>query len=167
MTTAVTTAAVDTLPLEADVLTSFWNRCGAGGDRLELLRELATVIVRTAPDWSPQATRDAKVPQPYPATGCFTCYRRDRRHQWHHIVRVACGGSNSPWNLVALCHVCHRRIHPWMEPEKDNGRRPGFVTVGEIVTKLLTPGTFVVQRPRQQVHDDEGHGPSGYGEDDE
>ena len=29
----------------------------------------------------------------------------------HHIVAVADGGTNSPKNLMVLCHNCHRLIH--------------------------------------------------------
>lgn len=51
---------------------------------------------------------------------------------WHHIVTVEHGGSNNPWNLVPICHVCHRRIHPWMEEE------PGeWTSTGDMVTHLL------------------------------
>jgi 5-methylcytosine-specific restriction endonuclease McrA len=32
----------------------------------------------------------------------------------HHIVPVAAGGTNEPWNLMALCIGCHRRAEEYI-----------------------------------------------------
>jgi hypothetical protein len=32
----------------------------------------------------------------------------------HHIVPVAAGGTNEPWNLMALCIACHRRAEEYI-----------------------------------------------------
>lgn len=32
----------------------------------------------------------------------------------HHIIPVAAGGTNEPWNLMALCIPCHRRAEEWI-----------------------------------------------------
>lgn len=151
MTTTTTHTAV--LPLEADVLTAFWAVCRHDdADRLELVRQLSTVTVRTAPDWSPKRVRAEFKERPYPAAGCFTCYRRDRRLAWHHLVTIDHGGSNGIWNLVALCHTCHRRIHPWLEQEPDDGG--WWMSTESLVKNLLTPGAFK-QAPRTQVYNDD------------
>ena len=43
---------------------------------------------------------------------CFVCWRLPQC--WHHVIQLQHGGTNTQGNRVALCHKCHRRIHPWM-----------------------------------------------------
>ena len=43
---------------------------------------------------------------------CSACGRPDRMRVWHHICQLQHMGSNSPRNLLKICHECHAQIHP-------------------------------------------------------
>ena len=150
-TTTITTPSA--LALETDLVNAFWEACRAGGDRLALLQDFTAVQVQMPPGWDPKAIRAAFVPRPFPDAGCFACYRRDRRMHWHHIIAVDHGGSNGIWNQVPVCHVCHRRIHPWLLDEPDQGT---WISGDQLVTRIAL-GQIAPQTDRRQIHDDEGH----------
>ena len=57
------------------------------------------------PQW--QKARDAYL-QSHPV--CERCRRRPAELV-HHIVRKDKGGSDDPFNLQALCKLCHAQIH--------------------------------------------------------
>ena len=62
---------------------------------------------------------------------CRSCGSRDHI-EVHHIRQRKDGGSNSPDNLVTLCHECHRA---WHEGKKDRGtlsEDPGFKAATEM-----------------------------------
>lgn len=101
--------------------------------RRESLEYLSTVVVKRPAEWDYEAQR--VVPPMTYDDGCFLCRTTDRWLVWHHAVQVQHGGSNNPWNLVRLCHPCHREIHPWL-PESINTVR-GWTCVGtlEVIRK--------------------------------
>lgn len=41
---------------------------------------------------------------------CSTCGRTDGI-ELHHIIPIAAGGTNDYYNLIYLCHNCHRLLH--------------------------------------------------------
>ena len=41
---------------------------------------------------------------------CALCGSR-KYLQIHHVVKRSLGGSNAPWNLIALCSDCHALAH--------------------------------------------------------
>jgi len=152
MTTQSPSRVHRTTLTEAQVIDYFWAACRAGAERLPLVQQLAVVAVPTAPSWSAKAVREAFVARPYPETGCFICFHRDRKLAWHHIIAVDHGGSNGLWNTVPVCHVCHRRIHPWLEEEPDTG---SWASTDQLVTRLAS-GRVQLSPDRRQVHDDDG-----------
>lgn len=139
---------------EKQVLDYFWASCRDGADRPAILLQLSVIAVPTAPGWSAAAVRSAFVSRRHTFDGCFTCFRRDRRVAWHHIIAIEHGGSNDIWNQVEICHVCHKRIHPWLEDEPDHGT---WMSTTQIADRLLG-GQFKLSRDRRQVHDDDGRG---------
>lgn len=148
---------------EKQLLDYFWSACKEGADRLELLLQLSVVAVPTGPGWDPKVVRAAFVRRPYPEKGCFSCYNRGRKMAWHHIIAVDHGGSNDIWNQVPICHVCHRRIHPWLEEEPDLG---WWTTPGDMVRALATD-RLTLKPERRQVHDDDGRGRSNADQDED
>ena len=139
---------------EQQVMDYFWAACREGADRLSLLLQISVVAVPTAPGWSAKDVRRAFQPRPHTFDGCFSCFRRDRRVAWHHVIAIDHGGSNDIWNQVELCHVCHRRIHPWLEDEPDHGTWTSAAQLGD---RLLS-GHLKLAPERRQVHDDDGRG---------
>jgi 5-methylcytosine-specific restriction endonuclease McrA len=51
------------------------------------------------------------------AASCFWCGRSAPKAQLehHHIVSLQHWGPNRRYNLVSLCRLCHKRIHPWLK----------------------------------------------------
>lgn len=139
---------------EKQVLDYFWAASRGREDRLALLLQLSVVAVPTALDWNPAVVRRAFVPRRHTFDGCFVCFRRDRRVAWHHVIWVEHGGSNDTGNQVELCHVCHKRIHPWLDDEPDHGT---WVSTGQLVDSIAA-GRLKLAKERRQVHDDDGRG---------
>jgi len=48
--------------------------------------------------------------------GCEVCggSTDHRKLDIHHIVPLAAGGTNADWNLMAVCHSCHRRAESFI-----------------------------------------------------
>ena len=75
---------------------------------------------------------------------CRSCGSRDHL-EVHHIRQRKDGGSDSPDNLVTLCHGCHRA---WHEGKKDMvtlSADPGF----KAATEMSTMRRFVLVRVRK------------------
>ena len=75
---------------------------------------------------------------------CRSCGSRDHL-EVHHIRQRKDGGSDSPDNLVTLCHGCHRA---WHEGKKDMvtlSEDPGF----KAATEMSTMRRFVLVRVRK------------------
>jgi hypothetical protein len=158
MTTATAAPAVHVTTLsEEQVLDYFWTaQADAEVDRLQLLKQLSVVAIKRPPEWDAAEVRRACANDNLDADRCFACRSADRRLYWHHVIEVHHGGTNAPRNRVALCFLCHREIHPWLEPWP--GDMGPWVQVGEIVDALQS-GRYVVdpRSARPQVYDDEGH----------
>lgn len=126
---------------EAQVLDYFWTMYRhdeAGEWRCDLLRQVADVRVEC---WSPnqddvrasvgETTRMLTKPD-----RCQACRTGDWPLNWHHIVQVQHGGSNTPRNFIALCPGCHRGVHPWLPPSTAR-RRTGFAAVRELMASAF------------------------------
>lgn len=104
-------------------------------DRAAILKQLAGVKIARPKDWDPEwvrVTLREGVFFPLTADQCFCCLTGSRRLYWHHIIQVQHGGSNSPHNLVRLCHACHRRVHPWLEPPTSRESRSGWTSIRDL-----------------------------------
>jgi len=100
-------------------LRRFWPRWTApNANRYSLLLEAAS------PDWEPidwrlmveaRAVFEGNYAELLADVGdrCQLC-GNDRWSAKHHIVPLEYGGINADNNMIALCHVCHAAIHPWM-----------------------------------------------------
>ena len=57
---------------------------------------------------------------------CVNCFST-KDLEIHHIVPLANGGNNTPFNTVTLCHDCHLKAHgklKQIEDAKRGGRKP-------------------------------------------
>ena len=111
------TGPCETLPIdEVTALNEFWRAAWRdGANRLELVRAFAEIAILRPPDWDYAAIRsqaEDKRRSLSAAAGCFVC--RGASSQWHHVVQIQFGGSNSVRNFVPLCVTCHGAIHPWL-----------------------------------------------------
>lgn len=120
------TGPSETLPIdEVTALTEFWRAAWRdGANRLELVRAFAEIAILRPAEWDYAAVRaQAKVAAARAevdvtsrklsaAAGCFVC--RGDSAQWHHVIQIQFGGSNSVRNFVPLCVRCHGAIHPWL-----------------------------------------------------
>lgn len=146
------TEVVSTTWPEVAVLDAFWDRVRADMDRLDLLMEMASIRLERPSDWDERSIRQAMagVRMTLTADGCFACRSRDRWLYWHHVIQVQHGGSNYPRNLVALCHRCHRVVHPWLPEPTSLENRFGWTSLkdlaGRVVDKLVARWE-VWQRP--------------------
>lgn len=130
---------------EARILAYFWTMVRADADRLDLLRQLASVKVQRPPDWDRAAVR-ATSRRHLQVNQCFGCRTGSRRLYWHHIIEVQYGGSNIADNLVAICLRCHATVHPWLPAERPGeSREPSSwsstAQVLEACADLLTKDT--------------------------
>lgn len=143
---------------EEQLLDYFWEASRDRTIRLDVLRELSVVAVRRPDDWDPRAVREAFVARLYPKDGCFSCFQKNRRTWWHHVIAIDHGGSNSERNQVMVCHICHQRIHPWLPEESDLG---SWLSVGQIYARIAA-GYVGRKQPRRQVTNDDGRGTSQF-----
>lgn len=156
---AVTTVTVTTWP-EVAVLDEFWRRVRKDVDRLELLRELSDIVLERPAGWNPLDVRQGTMATIATLTAeqCFVCYSGERRLYWHHIIQVQHGGSETPRNLVCICHRCHKLIHPWLEEPTTLENRFSWTNVQDIiprVVKKLSARWEAWQRARSRPDDDQ------------
>ena len=64
---------------------------------------------------------------------CAACGREDDL-QYHHLVPIALGGSNTPDNIIVLCAGCHQKWH------MQNGREHHNYLVKEGIAKAKERG---------------------------
>ena len=50
----------------------------------------------------------------------------------HHMIPVSVGGTSEDWNLITLCHTCHRKVHSSLRG----------VTISKLDDKMKTQQTF-------------------------
>ena len=72
---------------------------------------------------------------------CSNC-RTEENIEWHHIVPLACGGTNNKENIVPLCHKCHMLAHHGMQDlqysnEINRGGRPSKTDSDPEICKYL------------------------------
>jgi len=124
------------------ILEYFWRMVREDADRIELLRQLATVVVQRPPDWSPEDIREQHVrARRRHHEKCFCCRTAERNLYWHHVILIANGGDNDHFNQVAICQRCHAAIHPWLDvagAEQDK-RRSSFTSVAEMAAECPKP----------------------------
>ena len=51
---------------------------------------------------------------------CQKCKKEELKLHVHHIVFRSNGGTNSPDNLITLCHLCHEKLHLSETAEADS-----------------------------------------------
>lgn len=119
-------AAPDPLAItEAMVLDEFWGAVRhvdaatavhpqRGVDRLVLLRVFAEIAIVRDAEWDVAAIRAHAHDPRLRADRCFVCYAPARAVDWHHLIQVQHGGSNTARNRIALCAPCHASVHPWL-----------------------------------------------------
>lgn len=96
-----------------------WRATPVGPERLRLLVEWAHVVVvcmtsRGLARRRVEFNASKDVWRGHAGYGvCASCGRQGERN-WHHIVQLQNGGTNSPNNLVKVCRPCHAVIHPHM-----------------------------------------------------
>lgn len=123
---------------EDAVLAEFWRRVIADLDRLELLQQMADIALERATEWDYYSVRSEGVGLTLSADRCFCCRSGDRHLYWHHIIQVQHGGSNAPSNLVAICHRCHRTIHPWLPAPTSVENKCGWTVIGDMAGRVAT-----------------------------
>lgn len=146
---------------EERVLDYFWAVVRDDGDRLELLKQLADVALERPSDWDLGAIRVAfaGVRQTLMAEACFCCKTTERRLYWHHVIQVQHGGSNTPRNVVGICHACHRRIHPWLEPPTSYENKRGWTAVRDIVLRASSALDRAFGEERARIRRDQTEWP--------
>ena len=109
---------------QSKILDYFWMMVRMQADKIDLLKQLAVVVVQRDPGWSPEAVREEHVHsrRKYHQT-CFCCCTGDRRLYWHHVIAIANGGDNTQTNIVAICLRCHAAVHPWLDADAPGQRR--------------------------------------------
>ena len=123
--------------LEANYLDRLWAvQYETQAERLQVLRDLAAVVIQRAADWDYAAIR---LEEPYASLDehCFCCRNRGVRLYRHHAVQLQHGGSNSARNVVKLCHRCHQAVHPWLHEATSMENRRGWTWVGDWARRLL------------------------------
>lgn len=121
-----------------DVTWRVWQLPMAG--RLEALRTLAVVTVVRPRGWDKSAIRREEIRIPRPRL-CFACGSGEHHLYWHHVIAVSNGGDNDPYNTVAICHECHRFIHPWMR-EGDSSEDVGLQLAGDSLNRMIRLGRW-------------------------
>jgi hypothetical protein len=119
---------------EEKLLAYFWSVVRDDCDRVAALKQLADVSLERPSEWDVGSIRQAfaGVKLTLTCESCFCCKTRERRLYWHHVIQVQHGGSNTPWNLVAICHACHRLVHPWLPAPTSLENKGGWTSVGEM-----------------------------------
>lgn len=119
---------------EARILDYFWKFGATPDRRLELLRRMAEVKVLRPDGWSALEVREVDLPK-HPEQ-CWCCLSIERWTYWHHVIAVQHGGDSHSQNIVAICHRCHTRIHPWLA-DRPLETKSGFHWIGDMVAPAL------------------------------
>lgn len=86
--------------------------------RLEALQNLAATKIFFKKQMSYKKRRDIASSghkRKYICTRpCFVC-KAPPPSLRHHIIQIQHGGDHRKKNIVALCKVCHGKIHPWLK----------------------------------------------------
>ena len=102
------------LPHPPDHIGAFWRAIESAPQsaRLGILKHYATLTVPRRKNYR-EIRHGGHTHGPASQHPCFACHRRPASC-WHHVIQVQYGGRNRANNMVAICHVCHCEIHPWM-----------------------------------------------------
>jgi hypothetical protein len=107
--------ARETLAITEDqALHEFWRASSQLESRLELLKTFAEIAIERPGDWDPEAVRARSGDHSLTAEACFACQSGTRERDWHHVIQIQHGGSNTPRNRVSICSACHADVHPWL-----------------------------------------------------
>jgi len=140
---------------EAVALDTFWaNLHQPTMDALELLRVFLTVEITRPRKWDLEKVRreSTAVNDKLTSTACAVCRNVDRPREWHHIITVGHGGSASPRNRIAICFLCHERLHPGIHRDLS-----GWVSIGEVAERVARRQygrRYRKEEERRQQHDD-------------
>lgn len=92
------------------------NSFGSSEERLNILKEQAQAKHVYNKDY----LLFRNFPIPLSSKKCIVC--GGRAYCEHHVVPLACGGTNSASNTVPVCLACHKEIHPFMKTTiEENG----------------------------------------------
>ena len=106
--------------------------------RLKALQRVAREAwITRSDDWNRETVRLGPIRSIKP-DNCFTCGTRDRKLYWHHIITLDHGGDNQPYNVVGICHECHRGIHPWLAKGTSYEQREGPYLLVDRLKALIT-----------------------------
>jgi len=129
-------ARLSALP-EPAALSYFWIMLHRGAPRLPLLLQLSQVVIVRPATWNIEAIRQeherrvAAKAIAITSDACAGCESRQWPRELHHVIEIQNGGSNSPRNLVSLCHSCHQYLHPWLADPPPQ-RREGFESLWQV-----------------------------------
>lgn len=136
--------------LEQNYLDQLWAIQGAvhgRARRMEVLKELAGVVIRRDDPLDYAAMRAERPPMSL-EDHCFVCGTEEDRIYRHHVIQLQHGGSNTPRNVVPLCHACHREIHPWLAKGTSLEKRRGWTSVADWARAVLEALGI---RPRKEL----------------
>lgn len=118
---------------EGDALNLFYAEMNApGADKLHILRVFAEIAIVRPASWDAHDVRAKATQHSLHADGCAVCCG-GRALQWHHVLQVQFGGSNTPRNRIALCEACHASIHPWLGAPL---APPGWTSIGDMAAMV-------------------------------
>lgn len=131
-------AAVISALDEQDALDRFWALAYSRLGATVALQIFGQVKMRRPHTWNRLDVRAEGVPPGLlrPDT-CFACGTGEYRLYWHHVIWIQHGGSAHPRNFVAICHACHRRVHPWLKPGNTLEQREGLYAAKDLIPGIL------------------------------
>lgn len=145
--------ADEILPISEDAaLQVFWNSvCPVdAAERVAVLRTFAEVAIERPAGWDPKAIRaEADQQQHRRGAVCLACRHADRPIDWHHVIQIQHGGSNTVRNRVPLCEICHARVHPWLPAPDPGTRRGGFVKAIALAGSVYPGEPIPTRRPKR------------------
>lgn len=119
---------------EQDALDEFWRRAYGADGPTDALRLFGLVKIRRPASWNRLTVRAEGIPSGLRRPdACFACRSEEYRVYWHHVIWIQHGGSSHPRNFVAICHACHRRVHPWLKEGNTLEQKSGLYDAKDLI----------------------------------
>jgi 5-methylcytosine-specific restriction endonuclease McrA len=124
---------------EDRILDYFWLMHRRGADPMWLLKQMGCLALDKPLDWDGAVVRREHVRAVKSGVirlnrdRCFGCRQAGQLYH-HHLIEIQNGGSNQIRNLVPLCFVCHKVLHPWLEEPIPT---TGMVQVRHVMAPVL------------------------------